>query len=92
MSSTGGRNTTPLTQSQIDDATDYARQLGFDGPIDYRPLDRGYNTSYSDLHWLMISEQDRTKIEETKIERQDRRQDRRHRCKIEDTQTLTKTR
>lgn len=56
MSSTGGRNTSPLTQTQIDNATDYARQLGFDGPIDYRPLDRGYNTSYSDLHWLMISD------------------------------------
>ncbi len=56
LSSTGGRNTVPLTQSQIDEATNFSRRLGFDGPVDYRPLDRGYNTSYSDLHWLMISD------------------------------------
>jgi hypothetical protein len=35
LSSTGGRNTQPLTQTQIGEASDFARELGFDGPIDY---------------------------------------------------------
>ncbi|MBB5020645.1 hypothetical protein HNQ59_003970 [Chitinivorax tropicus] len=56
LSSTGGRNITPLREVQIDEATTFARKLGFDGPVDYRPLDRGYNTSYSNWDWLIISD------------------------------------
>lgn len=56
LASTSGRNTVPLTQIEIDEATKFARDLGFDRDIDYRPLDRGYNTSYSDWDWLVISD------------------------------------
>ncbi len=56
LASRGPRNTTPLTNSQIAEAKALARELGFDGQIVYRPLSRGYNTSYVDGGLLIISD------------------------------------
>lgn len=56
LASGGPRNTIPLTQNQIDEALLIVREFGYDGDVFYRPLTRGYNTSYANGGLLFISD------------------------------------